>query len=260
MIKTYFVDGDKGGVGKSTIARFVSDLFINASAMDIKKPDALYIIDADPSNADVCGEGGHINDEVDGLKVTAKQFPIRTSNDWIEVINMIEQEVGDVEERNVVIVFSLPAAAGLVILENPDIAVMMDYLNGTQVWVMGNEDSSVQALQRRYEGLPSLYQKGVVVRNLKHGFSDTFRAWNGSELKKALFDEEQGNEWVEVDFPVMQQAVMLDLGRTPIYKAVNEKKGFEGKALGLGTHISLKTFRSNAGKRLASAIKEGGHE
>lgn len=254
MIKTYFVDGDKGGVGKTTVARYVADTFINAEAYGYKAPEMIYVIDADPSNADVCGAGGYVNEEVNGIQVFAIQHPIRVANDWIEVINSIEEHVGDKQEKDIKIVFSLPAAAGLVILENQDIAAMMDYLNGTQIWVLGNEESSVQALQRRVEGLPALYEKGVAVRNLKHGSADSFRAWNNSSLKADLFNEELGNSWKEVDFLVMQQAVMLDVGKTPIHKAAATKEGQDGKVLGLGTHISLKTFRANTGKKLAEVL------
>ena len=44
---------------------------------------------------------------------------------------------------------------------------------------------------------------------------------------------------------------MLDLGKTPLHQATATRTGAEGKRLGLGTHISLKTHRAMMGRRLA---------
>lgn len=251
MIRSYFVDGDKGGVGKSTVARYVADMLINAESNGVEKVDRLFIVDADPSNADVCGPGGFVDEEVNGTKIRAITHQIRVGQDWVDLINKLEDEIGDPDQDNIRVVFSLPAAAGLIILESQDIAEMMSYLNGVPVWVLGSEESSVDALERRVTILPSAYATGFVIRNLKHGTADNFRNWNDSKLKKKMFGK-SGFEWKEIDFLVQHANVMLDLGRTPIHKAVSVRTGADGKRLGLGTHISLKTFRSTMGRRLAA--------
>ncbi len=61
MIRTYFVDGDKGGVGKSMVARAVVDMLIQSERFLMPPVDRLFIIDADPTNADVCCPGGFVN-------------------------------------------------------------------------------------------------------------------------------------------------------------------------------------------------------
>lgn len=258
MIRTYLVDGDKGGVGKTTVARFVADALINADSNGIDHVDRLYIIDADPSNADVCGAGGYVDDEIEGTKIFAVQHPIRAASDWISLIDKMEHMIGDHDKENVRLVFSLPAAAGLIILENSDIADMMAYFNGVSVWVLGNDESSVDALEKRVNGLPLSYEQGFAIRNLKHGLADSFRFWNESRLKKKLLGKAGGYSWEEIDFLALHHGVMLDLGRTPIHKAIDTREGADGKRLGLGTHISLKTFRSTMGRRLAVLEKNLG--
>lgn len=256
MIKTYFVDGDKGGVGKTTVARFVADTLINAEANGIEKIDRLFIVDCDPSNADVCGPGGYIDEKIENTKVFAIEHPIRNGQDWIDLIDSLENKIGNHDKDNVRLVFSLPAAAGLIILENKDISDMMEYFNGVPLWVMGNDDSSIEALQRRVSGMPIQYEKGFVIRNLKHGLADSFRSWNHSKLKAELMNEDSGYNWTEIDFLTLHTNVMLDLGRTPIHKAISDRAGADGKKLGLGTHISVKTFRGTMGKRLAVIEKD----
>jgi len=59
MIKSYFVDGDKGGVGKSFISRCLVDSFINHEVSGMPKIDKLIVIDADPMNPDVVCDSGY---------------------------------------------------------------------------------------------------------------------------------------------------------------------------------------------------------
>ena len=251
MIRSYFVDGDKGGVGKSTVARMVADMLISAEANGIDPVDRLFIIDADPSNPDVCGSGGYVDEDFDRTRITAIEHPIRVAQDWINLINQLDEKIGIADQDNVRIVFSLPSAAGLIILENNDIAEMMEVFNGVSVWVLGNDKSSVEALEKRVHGLPSSYEKGFAIRNLRHGNADTFRFWNDSTLRHKLTGKNTGFRWQEIDFLVLHTNVMLDLGKTPLHQAATTRTGAEGKRLGLGTHISLKTHRATMGRRLA---------
>lgn len=257
MIKTFIVDGDKGGVGKSTVARFVADSLLNSAKYGNEPFEALIVVDADPSNADVCGEGGFTNETFEGTEILAVRHPIREANDWIELINHVEEIESNFIDRgisNIAMVFSLPAAAGLVIVESPEIAKMMSHFNATQVWVLGNEESSIEALQRRYDAIPMLYENGIAVRNLKHGPIPAFEAWNNSELKNELFNLD--NSWVELDFPVLQSAVSIDVGRAPVHQALKNRIGANGKRLGLGSTITLETFRQTVATRFNKAIEE----
>ena len=45
MIKSYFIDGDKGGVGKSFMSRCLVDSFINHEVSGMPKIDKLIVID-----------------------------------------------------------------------------------------------------------------------------------------------------------------------------------------------------------------------
>jgi hypothetical protein len=253
MLQSYFVDGDKGGVGKSTVARYVADMLINAEKHGAKKIDHIYIIDADASNADVCGPGGYRDEEIDGTQIHALHNPIRSDKDWTTLTDTLAEKIDQHEGQEVRIVFSLPAAAGLIIVDNPVIAEQMEFLNGTPVWVMGSDDSSVEAIERRAEALPDAYQKGFIVVNLKHGSRDAFRAWDTSKIRKKLVDK---GGWQEIEFLTQQAPVMLDLGRTPPHRAVASREGADGKRLGVGTHIAVKHFCATMGRRLA-VLEEG---
>ena len=83
MIKTYFVDGDKGGVGKSFVSRCLVDSFLNNLVTDMPKIDKLIIVDADPMNPDVVCNDGYVNETVNSIEVIAKQYPINSPSDSV---------------------------------------------------------------------------------------------------------------------------------------------------------------------------------
>lgn len=249
MLKTFFVDGDKGGVGKSTVARAIIDMLIQAKRFGFPAVDTIIVVDADPMNADVCGTGGYTNEVVGNTEIVAIRFPIAVFDDWKEAIDMLFDALNkyDYENKNVRVVFSLPAAAGLVLLENPDVFSLISILNGIPVWVLGNEESSVEQLKRRIEVAPLQYALGFAVRNLKHGPIKSFDCWNNSEVRKTVLDW----GWQEIDFPICMASVINDIGGTPAHRVVALKTGLNGKPLGPGTRIVYEGYRSSANNRLS---------
>ena len=114
MIKSYFVDGDKGGVGKSFASRCLVDSFINHEVSGMPKIDKLIVIDADPMNPDVVCDNGYKNEAVNNIHVIGLQRPIKSEDDWLNLINeLAETQINETDEIR--LVFSLPSAAGLYI-------------------------------------------------------------------------------------------------------------------------------------------------
>lgn len=111
MIKSYFVDGDKGGVGKSFVSRCLVDSFINHEVSGMPKIDRLIVIDADPMNPDVVCDNGYKNEVVNNIHVIGLQRPIKSEDDWLNLINeLAETQINETDEIR--LVFSLPSAAG----------------------------------------------------------------------------------------------------------------------------------------------------
>lgn len=251
MIKTYFVDGDKGGVGKSFVARAVADMLMQSDRFALPTPiDRLLVVDADESNQDVCGENGFPDHEtVAGCEVRGEFFPISTPEQWVQVgdkvFNVIQEWPEDAEGR---VVFSLPAGAGLAIAKAAEVTAVMAALNAVHVWVIGTDAGSVLQLQTRFDTFPMFYQRGFVIRNLRHGIKEDFTHWN----KSATRDHALECGWREIDLPVLTPSVAVDLARTPLHMAERDKASTTGKKLGMGSLISLKTFRGVAGERLAA--------
>lgn len=257
MLRTYFIDGDKGGVGKSTVARAVCDRLIQSERFMMPAVDRLIVVDADPSNQDVCGSGGYTSETVGKTAIQALPRPIRTGEDWKAVIDELAEMIdlrgaqsgGGTNTR---IVFSLPAGAGLVLLENPVVLEMIALFNGLPVWVLGNEEASVMQLQARLNVAPSQYEHGYAIRNLKHGTAQSFAIWNNSDTRKIVTDW----GWGEIDLPVFMPGVAADLGRTPAHRAQATQAGANRKRLGVGTMMVLDGWRDVAGHRL-SVLERG---
>lgn len=246
MIRTYFVDGDKGGVGKSMVARAVVDMLIQSERFLMPPVDRLFIIDADPTNMDVCCPGGFVNETIGKTQIIAIQHPIRFVDDWYSIISRLDEaDAGNKSENNRV-VFSLPAAAGLVLAENTDVFEMMEAFNGFPVWVLGNERSSVAQLEKRIEAAQHRYAQGFVVRNLKHGVAASFSYWNNSETRKNVL----AWGWQEIDFPVLASSIAIEVDHVPSHVVERDKINANGTRAMLGTQIAITGYRSVCGNRL----------
>jgi hypothetical protein len=178
MIKSYFVDGDKGGVGKSFVSRCLVDSFINHEVSGMPKIDRLIVIDADPMNPDVVCDNGYKNETVNHIHVIGLQRPIKSEDDWLNLINeLAETQINETDDIR--LVFSLPSAAGLYITES--VLSLMALMNPTPIWVMGIDASSTNQLEARVGKSPVFYQNGVVLINLKHGPAKAFEFWDKSK-------------------------------------------------------------------------------
>ena len=246
MIRTYFVDGDKGGVGKSMVARAVVDMLIQSERFLMPPVDRLVIVDADPTNADVCCTGGFVNETIDNTRLIAIRHPIRFVDDWYAIISLLDDQKLDRGTENNRVVFSLPAAAGLVLAENTDVFEMMEAFNGFPVWVLGNERSSVDQLGKRIETAQHRYAQGFAVRNLKHGVSASFSYWNNSAIRKDVL--EWG--WQEIDFPVLASSIAVEIGHVPAHIVERDRINANGTRAMLGTQIAITGYRSVCGNRL----------
>jgi hypothetical protein len=254
MIKTYFVDGDKGGVGKSFTARALADMLMQSARFKLPRPvKRLFVVDADASNQDVCGKGGFSPERVGDCDVSILMRGIETPEQWVsvgnEVFDLIQDWPEDEENR---IVFSLPAGAGLAIAQAGEVTEVMKALNAVHVWVIGTDYESVRQLQDRFNQFPKFYERGFVVLNMRHGTRDKFAHWDKSGTRTQAL----ASGWREIEMPVLTPFVSAELSRTPLHHAVLNGAVNGGKKLGLGSLIAVKTFRGAAGARLAEMERE----
>jgi len=180
MIKTYFVDGDKGGVGKSFTARAIADMLMQSERFKLPTTiSRLLVVDADESNQDVCGPGGFPGRESVGTcEVVGKFYPISSPEQWVKVgdkVFEIVQQWNDADEGRVV--FSLPAGAGLAIAKAAEVTAVMAALNAVHVWVMGTDAGSVEQLQARIGGDTDgvLRARPLFIGQQKRGFEGGLR-------------------------------------------------------------------------------------
>jgi len=244
VIKSYFVDGDKGGVGKSFATRCLVDSFINHEVTAMPKIDKLIIVDADPMNPDVVCEGGYENEIVKGVQIIALQRPIKSEDDWLNVINeLAETQINETD--NIRIIFSLPSAAGLYITDS--VLSLMSLINPFPIWVMGIDASSTNQLANRIEKSPFFYQSGVVLINLKHGQAKSFDYWEKSNLKKQLIGS-LDFQWTEVELPALMPRATELVGSLPFH-AVVEKGSQSGSGVAIGTRTVVQIYRGFAGRK-----------
>jgi hypothetical protein len=247
MIKSYFVDGDKGGVGKSFLSRCLADSFINHEVSGMPKIDKLIVIDADPMNPDVVCEHGYKNEVVNDIQIIGMQRPIKSEDDWLNLINeLAETQINETDEIR--LVFSLPSAAGLYITES--VLSLMALMNPTPIWVMGIDASSTNQLEVRVGKSPMFYQQGVVLVNMKHGAGKSFEYWDKSKIRKTLLSGEDYS-WTELELPAMMPRAAELIGSMPLHTVI-DKGNLPGSGVAIGTRTVAQTYRGIAGRKLAT--------
>ncbi|MGO9446785.1 MAG: hypothetical protein ACLPXB_18710 [Thiobacillaceae bacterium] len=240
MLKTFIVDGDKGGVGKSMVARTLVDMYCHPEL--VGQACQLIVLDADRANPDLCGTGGL---KAGGAIARTELVNLDDEGGWIKLGNLVDPFIKRPQEFRVVV--NMPAGIGTRVFDGsiPLVSEVLDHINAIPVWVLNRTNDGINALEARCRSLPRQYGYGVVVTNLFHGSRDKFSVWDSSPLRQELIHE---GHWVETELPEMYDLLAHNLGRMPLDKA--ETFGPGGIQLGFGEKLSLNVWRRAAWESL----------
>lgn len=242
MLKTFIVDGDKGGVGKSMAARALIHHFLVRDELTRPK---IVVIDADCSNPDVCGTGG--------LKagpgiMHASLVDLSTEDGWIKFGTLVGEfsEMGEKIECRMIV--NMPAQIGTRAFDGsiPIVNEVLREANAIPVWILSRTQESIRALEYRLENMWHRYQNGVAIKNLFFGQADKFGIWADSQLRQQLVVS--GN-WFEAELPELNDQLTVKIGRTPFHEVLSI--GIEGKSLDFGYRLALKSWLQKAGAAMA---------
>jgi hypothetical protein len=160
------VHGDKGGVGKSFLAKILLDIFIGI------EPETVALLDCDARNPDVA--------YLYGDRINTAQFDLSETAGWSDMVEWIESQ------EQTVFVVSLPAQVGKMADQFGGIfGESMDALNVdlNLVWMMDAGRDSVSLLHECIEQNWPLKRVFVV----KNGFlGREFDIWEHSDIRKRL--------------------------------------------------------------------------
>lgn len=238
----HIIDGDKGGVGKSFIARAVADHLINR-----KSCGEVIVVDCDPSTPDVVGNGGFRETEViNGVTVRGIVSPVASQEAWFQTVDSASQYVTPDTD----FVFSLPAGAGLYI---DDTVLDLFGIIGPvmTIWAMGRDQSSVDQLRDRVSRAPLAYERGLVALNEFHGpvARGTFDLWMNDKTRKQIVQEDG---WREFRVPSLNAFVTKLMGNMPLHKAVELSQRGE---LSPTVRIGIEAFRRAFSAELNQALE-----
>jgi hypothetical protein len=243
MLKTYVVDGDKGGVGKSMTTRAIVDMYLHPEDADLPCRDyQLIVLDADRANPDVCGKGGLTSG---GRIAKTELICLDDQGGWIQLGNVLDPFVKRPQEFRAVI--NMPAGIGSRVFDGsiPLVSEVLGHINATPVWVLSRVKDGVNALESRTRAMPQRYACGAVVTNLFHGTREKFGVWETSLLREQLMHD---GHWIETHLPEMYDLLAHVIGRAPFDLA--EKYGPGGVQLGFGERLALNVWRQEAWKNL----------
>ncbi|GAB1394084.1 hypothetical protein MASR1M60_22480 [Rhodocyclaceae bacterium] len=229
----HIIDGDKGGVGKSFIARAFADNLINR-----KTSGEVIIIDCDPSTPDVVGNGGFEDTQViNGVTVRGILSPVASQEAWFRTVDSAAKHV----TASTDFVFSLPAGAGLYI---DDTVLDLFGIIGPvmTIWAMGKDQSSVDQLRDRVNRAPMAYERGLIALNEFHGLTarGTFDLWSNDNTRKQIVRDDG---WREFRVPVLNAFVTKLTGNMPLHRAVElSQKGELSPTVRVGVEAFRRAF------------------
>lgn len=241
----FIIDGDKGGVGKSFVARAVADYLITN-----KSGGKIVVIDCDPSNADVVGgEGFYEGETVGGVEVVGLRSPVSSQEDWFSTVDRAVR----LQSPDTDFVFSLPAGAGLYI--DDTVLSMFELIAPVKtVWVMGKDQSSIDQLDQRVKRAPMFYETGVVAMNEHHGpmARGTFDGWSRSPVRRTIV--RPGNDgWKEITVPPLNAFITKQIGPMPLHRAVARS---EKNELSPTIRVGIEAFRRVFRAQLNAALEK----
>ncbi|SCC93608.1 conserved hypothetical protein [Thiomonas sp. X19] len=234
-LKTFVVDGDKGGVGKTMVSRLLAETYLRGEELGLPKCQ-LMVADADKTNPDFCGEGGYETCDQFGSMLVDLSAPRL----WGELANDLEGAVAASALGEVRVVINLPAGIGERSLLSADRSAIgvLEYLRAVPVWVMGRTEDSISQLERRWKEFPKTYEHGLVVLNQFFGDKDRFVMWNSSQVRRDLLD----GDWKEVAIPELSDLTVQRIGRTPLFKVAKGGTTWQGLRVGPGDVMNVRAF------------------
>lgn len=244
MLKTYIIDGDKGGVGKSLAARALVHHFISKSN---ENPPKIAVYDADLSNPDICGEGGLTTDPNLGI-IAANLIDLSTENGWIDFAGLVAKLTAAAQTIEIRCIVNMPAQIGTRAFDGsiPIVNEVLREANAIPVWLLSRTQESLRALAYRIGNMPARYERGLIIKNLFFGSSEKFLLWEGDNLHELL---NSGN-WLETELPELNDSLTVMIGRQPFHEALS--RGINNRPLELGYRLALQSWLTRAGAAMAT--------
>lgn len=248
VMKTLMVDGEKGGVGKSLVARALADMYLHAESANLPRPQyTVGVIDADLSNPDVCGRGGFTGD--DGVALAALAS-LENAEGWAAFVDQLaglQARMRPDEEVRVVV--SLPAQithrafAGTI----PAVGEILQMFGATPVWVLNRTRESANALAERRRLMPPHYRQGLAIKNLFFGSGNQFLSWEAHPVYQELVVT---GAWAEGEVPELYALLSNKIGRTPFGTAY--EVGTHSGPLSAGEKVMLNAWRGRCWAALSA--------
>lgn len=241
----FVIDGDKGGVGKSFIARAVADHLITR-----KSGGKVVVIDCDASNQDVvCADGFGDSELVGGVEVQGVVSPVVDQEGWFKTIDTACAIATARGSDDIDFVFSLPAGAGLHI-DDTVLSMLTLIAPIKTVWAMGRDKSSVDQLGARLDRAPLFYEHGLIALNEYHGTiaRATFALWERSPIRAASVE---AGLWSEFAVPHLNAFITQQIGSMPLHRAVEKSAAGE---LSPTLKIGIEMFRKVFGTKFRAAL------
>ncbi|MFJ3317172.1 division plane positioning ATPase MipZ [Herbaspirillum huttiense] len=162
------VDGDKGGVGKSTTAEGFIDALLHAEG-------SVAVVDGDTRNPDVVRM-------FEGM-VATKSCNLRTDDGWMDLFDFV------FEHKDKAVVISMPGGiGGQMATKGAEFCASMAQLNRPLhlVWVINRQVDSINLLIEANNTIGQWLHSQSVVKNCFYGDGRKFIRWDESETRKLI--------------------------------------------------------------------------
>ncbi|HQT81884.1 MAG TPA: hypothetical protein PL140_01000 [Ferrovaceae bacterium] len=243
MIKTYMIDGAKGGLGKTLLCHVLVDFYMHPETNGLQEQEyPLLLFDADLTNKDFSTYPIRLPS---GKLVPCYAIDLSIIEGWQFIERKVNRYLKNNQSARAII--HCPSHSFWLMEQGryDEIGAIMRRINTLTLWLMNKSPLCILQLQSRQRLLPNNYQQGVILLNLYFGRTADFYYWHHSQFKEDHIHQEG---WVEHVIPCLTPQLSDTLSGIPVNLWF--ELGIQDMNLSFGYHLSLNTFRYQIHKTL----------
>jgi hypothetical protein len=243
MLKTYFIDGDKGGIGKTLLCHLLVDFYLQSNRLNEQKNHPLILFDADLVNKDF---STYPIRRHDGKLIPCFVIDLSIIEGWQFLERKLSRHVKNNQSVRAIINCPNNLITCIKQCDPHEVGAIMSRINMLPLWIFNRSPLCLLNLQERQRLLPLNYEQGVAILNLYFGHQNEFLHWNVSQCRHSYVTN---GKWIEVTLPCLNQVISGSFGGMQIDNWF--EYGYNGTQPSLGLKLAFNCFLNKSRKTLS---------
>ncbi|KXW56455.1 hypothetical protein LHV13_03270 [Ferrovum sp. PN-J185] len=243
MLRTYFIDGDKGGIGKTFLCHLLVDFYLYSNQNNNESEYCLVLFDADLVNKDF---STYPIRRHDGKLIPCFGIDLSIIEGWQFLERKLLRYIKNNQSARAIINCPGNLLNYIKQCDSHEVGAIMTRINMLPLWIFNRSPLCLLNLQERQRLLPLNYKKGVAILNLYFGNQVDFLHWNLSQFRNTHITK---GEWIEITLPTLNHEISAEFSGMPIKNWF--EYGYNGKQPSMGLKLAFNCFLKQSYKTLS---------